>query len=147
MPSPRCRTLRSLVVRKLIARIVWGSPGTRSIAWSLNAMSVLSTSRTIPLIGFLLESVRLSPSSPSLISRPRLFTDGRCRNLKGSGLKSRLYNRPRAKKRWVISPIATTCEYRLPVQQSCRNDERFGHLTLPCPFRLTGKFPSPQLSA
>jgi len=97
VPSPRCRTLRFLVLRKLSAWMVWGSPGTRSIAWSLNSTSIPSTSRTIPLIGLLLESVRLPPPSPTLMSRPKPSTGGKWRNLKGSGLKSEFSNHSRAK--------------------------------------------------
>ena len=65
---------------------VWGSPGTRSRAWSPHLTSSPSTSSTMPLIGRWALSTIASPCSSGVILRPRFFTSGNRINLNGSGL-------------------------------------------------------------
>ena len=84
VPSPR---YLALTVRPFspTAWTTCGSPGTRSIAWSLHLTSSPSTSRTTPLMGFFDESSTISPST--LIFKPASSTLGKWMNLNGSGLK------------------------------------------------------------
>ena len=83
--SPTNRILTGLPP-KPIALTTCGSPGTRSIAWSLNLRYSPSTSSSIPLIGFFVDNVMVSPSGPMSTFSPKSATGGKLINLKGSGL-------------------------------------------------------------
>lgn len=88
LPSPKNLALTSLPFNPA-ARIVWGSPGTRSTAWSNHLTSSPFTSRTMPLIGLRAERVIVSPSLSIVVLRPTSLTDGNLINLNGSGLVSK----------------------------------------------------------
>ncbi len=63
-----------------------GSPGTRSMAWSLNFTSSPSTLSTIPFTGFFVDSVTDSPSWATSAFKPTSSRAGKSMNLNGSGL-------------------------------------------------------------
>lgn len=86
VPSPKNLNFTSRPF-KPTALTICGSPGARSIAWSLHLTISPSASRTTPLTGLFAESVTLSPSSEMSALRPRAATSGNLMNLNGSGLQ------------------------------------------------------------
>ena len=126
VPSPRNRITTSLPFNPT-ALIIRGSPGTRSIAWSPHSTSFLPcpcfptslsssfsrlTSRTIPLIGFLVDNSTNSPSDfvMALTVSPSESTSGKVIYLNGSGLEIRNFHfddleKTAARERVIFSPI------------------------------------------